>query len=141
MKTGETVKTVYGAALAEKATFTEETASGENLPLKVLKPDVDLQPGDLIFGTFKKGEKMGKYKTLSYIIATDTQDILLNGCGKLNKEIREKNVQPGDLIRIEYRGSNIIKEGDHKGTKSYLYKVTRADAADASDESADESAS
>lgn len=112
-----------------------ERADGkqENGPLKIIKAKELEEAGTLgaiVQGTYLRTTISEKYKTPSYIFSTSDGDVLINGCGSLNKQMA--NVNEGDLVQVEYRGSAIIKDGQWKGTKSHLFTVLKAvDVADA----------
>jgi hypothetical protein len=97
--------------------------SGEQKPLKILKAK-EMSEGDEVVGTYKRTIISEKYGTPAYIIETEENDVLLNGSGNLNKQMA--NVQPGELIKVAYRGTAEMKEGKFKGTKSHLFTVFRA---------------
>ncbi len=94
-----------------------------NKPLIILKAK-EMEEGATFEGTFKRTIVSEKYGTPAYIIETAESDLLLNGCGSLNKQMQ--NVAVGELIQVEYRGSAAIKDGKFKGTQSHLFTVRRA---------------
>jgi hypothetical protein len=96
----------------------------ENKPLVILKPGTNLNEGDKITGIFKKKSISEKYGTPGYIFQRDADDVLINGCGSLNKQM--ENVSEGELVQVEYRGKKAIADGKWKGTMSHLFTVYRA---------------
>jgi len=69
-----------------------------------------------------------KFKKTDYMLATDKGDVLVNGCGSLDKQMA--GVQAGELIQIEYTGSFPIKEGQFKGSPAHVFVVRRAASED-----------
>jgi hypothetical protein len=136
MKTGEN----RIADLANGVTFSrvdgKEDVEYSNKPLLILNPAKGtIKKGDKIVGVFRKTVISETYGTPSYIIATDDNDVLINGCGSLNKQM--ENVKEDELIQVEYRGAEPMKDGKFKGKKSHLYTVRRAtDLASDNEESA-----
>lgn len=103
----------------------KDEAAFSNKPLVIKNPAKGtLIEGDVLTGTFKKKVISETYGSASYILETETEDILVNGCGSLNKQM--ENVAAGELIQIEYRGSQAMKDGKFKGKLSHLYTVRRA---------------
>lgn len=98
-------------------------ADFENKPLVILKAK-EMEKGATFSGVYKKTIMSEKYGTPAYIIETAENDLLLNGCGSLNKQMA--NVAVGELIQVEYRGSQPIADGKFKGTQSHLFTVRRA---------------
>jgi hypothetical protein len=113
---------------ANEVTFARVDGKQEmnNGPLTIIKAKELLDAGKtgvILTGTYIRSVQ-NKFKKTDYIFATEGGDVLLNGNGSLDKQM--KAVQAGELVQISYSGQFPMKEGDFKGKPAHVFVVRRA---------------
>jgi hypothetical protein len=89
---------------------------------KKIEPNVwkPTQPGDSIEGVLVIKEPKGGFDSYAYSLETTEGQVLVWGSAVLDD--RMKFINPGDLVRIEFKGMSKNK----KGQDIKLYEVSRA---------------
>lgn len=97
-----------------------------NGPLTIIKASELAAAG--ITGVVAQGNLIrsvqNQFGKTDYVLATDKGDMIINGCGSLDKQMAA--VEVGELIQIEYSGKFPMKNGKFKGTPSHVFVVRRA---------------
>ena len=80
--------------------------------VKRFKAYKDMEPGEVVAEGWYLGESKGNYMHPNYDVKDkDTgETVCANGCGTLKKKMEEAKVIPGDYVRIEYHGTDIMKK-------------------------------
>lgn len=93
--------------------------------------ETDAPIGTLVTGTLENVKVGEKYKNKTYSIRSQGTDgmedgtlVLIDAPKSLEKLM--KNVQVGDLIKVQYDGTGILKSGDYAGNMFYKFDVLRA---------------
>lgn len=51
------------------------------------------------------------------------KNLVLNSCGMLSKAMKDANVQLGELIQVEYKGTSNIEKGPFKGKDAHVMDI------------------
>lgn len=93
-----------------------------------LKPEQvgDLENGVIgtYIGTVEQQTKFG-IKTNYKLESEELGLVVINGAGNLGFQMEQ--VQPGKLVKIEYRGTSAMKKGPYKGTQAHNFVVSQAE--------------
>lgn len=104
----------------------------------------DYEVGDVVVGTLigwhkdNYGNDCPKIKVLDGYFKDGTlknyidKVLVLNSCGTLDKAMED--VVEGDMIQLEYSGTNEIKEGPYKGTEAHTMTVDIVEEDDGDEE-------
>lgn len=85
-------------------------------------PGKSLMKGDVVQGAYV-GTEDNKFGGKNYKLRTTSGIEVLNGSGSLTKQIEDANPKAGDILRVTYEGSTLIKDGKWKGKEAHQYKV------------------
>ena len=93
--------------------------------VKRFKAYKDMEPGEVVAEGWYLGESKGNYMHPNYDVKDkDTgETVCANGCGTLKKKMEEAKVIPGDYVRIEYHGTDIMKKGTFRGKEAHNIRL------------------
>lgn len=101
--------------------FTEEGG------IKRYKKYEDHEIGECVVEGYFLRPVKGNYPSPNYEIReANTGGIFVaNGCGLLKRKLEDAGVRPGDYIRIEYHGTDVMRKGPFKGKPAHNLKLFR----------------
>jgi hypothetical protein len=101
--------------------FTEEGG------LKKYKKYEEHDIGDVVCEGWFIRAVAGNYINPNYEVreAATGEIFVANGCGLLKRKMEDAGIKPGDYIRIEYHGTDVMRKGKFKGKPAHNLKLFR----------------